>query len=207
MIIFKKFIFTDMIIKVLPTLLLLLLFGAVVSAQGFRGTAVIGSNIAQIDEDDWAGFDKFGVTAGGRLTYITDKNIDFSLEMLYSQRGAAERRFAKGDEKNINLSYFEVPLIVSLKDWSMDNGSYYKVRAEAGLSFSYLFDIKNTRFAEENFKKQDFSWLLGVGYQFSKRIGLGLRYTSSFLKIYNDPDLEKDILKSYFITARMEFYF
>ena len=196
-----------MIKKVLPSFFLFLLFGVAISAQGFRGTALIGTNIAQIDGDDWAGFDKFGITAGGRLTYITDNNIDFSLEMLYSQRGAAEKRFAKGDDKNINLNYFEVPLIVSLKDWSIDNGSYFKVRAEAGLSFSYLFDIKNTRFAEENFRKQDLSWLLGVGYQFSKRIGLGLRYTSSFLKIYNDPDTETDILKSYFITARMEFYF
>lgn len=194
-------------ITAIAVICILLTFYKEASTQGFSGTLVTGVNIAQIDGDDWAGFDKFGLTAGGRLTYITGKNFDFSLEMLYSQRGAASKRFAKGEENNIRLNYFEVPFIFSLKDWSMDNGKYFKVRAEAGLSYAYLFDIVNTRFNEDNFKKHDLSWLLGVGYQFSRRIGLGLRYTSSFRKIYQDPVSETDIFKSYFVTARTEFYF
>ena len=185
------------------------LFGLpnLISGQGFDGTAVIGFNAAQIDGDDWAGFDKLGLHVGGRLSYKMKENLDLSLEMLYSQRGASNKRFAKEEENNIDLNYFEVPLILSLKDWYIGTENYHKVRAEAGLSFGYLFEVKTTRFEEENFKKNDLSWILGVGYQFSKRIGISFRYTSSFFKIYNDNPEEADKLKSYFLTARTEFYF
>ncbi|MBK9254741.1 MAG: PorT family protein [Saprospiraceae bacterium] len=175
--------------------------------QGFKGTAIIGMNASQVDGDDWAGYDKFGLQVGGRLSYRMEGSMDVSLEMLYSQRGAAEKRFAKGDEKNIRLNYFEIPVIFSLKDWYIEKGDYYKARAEAGLSYGYLFEVQTPLFDEQNFKKNDLSWLLGVGYQFGRRIGMSLRYTSSFGKIYRNEIENTNTLLSYFLSARLEFHF
>lgn len=179
----------------------------VVSGQGFKGTLIAGLNASQIDEDDWAGYDKFGLTVGGRLSYTNFSAFDIALEMLYSQRGAAEKFRAKEPEKNIKLNYFEIPVLISLRDWSIDNGRYYRVRAEAGLSYGFLAGAETPRYDTELFRKHDISWILGGGYQFSSRFGVALRFTSSMRRLYPDPVLQADILKSYFFTFRSEFYF
>ena len=174
---------------------------------GFKGTIVAGINASQIDEDDWAGYDKFGLSVGGRLSYTNSGIFDLAIEMLYSQRGAAQKRFANEPENNISLNYFEIPVLFSLRDWSMDNGKYYRVRAEAGLSYGFLFGAESTRYDPELFRKHDLSWVLGGAYQFSSRIGLSLRFTSSMRRLFPDPVSERNILKSYFFTLRSEFYF
>ncbi len=175
-------------------------------SQRFKAAAILGTNLSQIDGDNLYGFKKIGLSAGGRLSYANEKTLDVALEMLYSQRGSSVNFFNNTNEEKIKLNYLELPIILSLRDWYIEKDGYYKVRAEGGLSYGYLFGADATGFDVSVLKNHDISWLLGIGLNVSKRLGFALRYTSSFTDMYNDP---ADVVnfKSYFITFRTEINF
>jgi hypothetical protein len=192
-------------ITIIVSLAIILIFSNG-QAQGFKAMAIVGSNLSQIDGDKLYGFKKIGLSAGARLSYTNVKNVDYSLEMMYSQRGSAVNFFNNGPEEKINLNYLEIPVVMSLRDWYQDKDGYYKVRADFGLSYGYLFGAEATGFDVSLLKKNDISWLVGVGINFNKMIGFSIRYSSSLMDMYNDaPDLVS--YKSYFLTFRSEFNF
>lgn len=171
-------------------------------AQGFKASLVTGLNLAQIDGDTLYGFNMQGLTAGIRLMYDTKTNRDISIEMLYSERGAKQFFFDQG--RSINLSYLEVPIIYSFRDWYIEDKKFFRVRGEVGITNSLLFRTRSNFYDEENFKDFDFGWLLGAGFNFTKRIGLGIRYSSSLLNLSKNENTK---LKSYFLTIRGEYNF
>lgn len=179
-----------------------------VNGQGFKATGIVGLNASQIDGDDSYGFHKLGWSAGARLAYATDKSYDLSLEMLYSQRGSLVKPI---DDKipnfKIKLNYFEFPVVFSIRDWYIEESSFYKVRADLGVSYGYLFGIDAPGYDEASFKTHDVSYLIGAGINFTKRFGMSLRYTSSFFKVYKSADVEDSGLLSYFLTLRSEYSF
>jgi hypothetical protein len=187
-------------------LYIIVLCAGSLTGQRFKAAAIAGINMAQIDGDDLYGFDKAGLSAGGKLSYTNDNTVDFAIEMLYSQRGSSEFLFNNHSGKRILLNYFELPVIVSIRDWYIQDKGYYKVRADCGLSYGYLFKTDAVGFNTDNYKKNDISWLLGVGLNFSKILGISLRYTSAFTNL--DVNTVKETkLKSYFITLRTEINF
>ncbi len=177
-------------------------------SQGFKATGIVGVNASQIDGDDSYGFHKIGLSAGARLSYATDKSYDFSLEMLYSERGSLVKPI---DDKipnfKIKLNYFEFPIVFSLRDWYVESDGFYKVRADAGISYGYLFGVDAPGYDETNFKTHDVSYLIGAGLNLTKRFGVSLRYTSSFFNVYKTQDVNEIKLLSYFLTLRTEYSF
>ena len=107
----------------------------------------------------------------------------------------------------IKLNYFEFPVVFSIRDWFIEEKSFYKVRADVGLSYGYLFGIDAPGYDETNFKTHDVSYLIGAGINFTKRFGMSLRYTSSFIKVYKTDNVEDTGLLSYFLTLRSEYSF
>ncbi len=173
--------------------------------QKFKAMAIVGLNASQIDGDNLYGFHKLGIQTGGRLSYQNSKILDVAMEMLYSQRGSAVRIFGNKEGDKISLQYIELPLLVSVRDWLIEEGGYYKVRAEAGLSYGYLFGVQSPGYNEVYFRQHDLSWLIAAGIQFTKRVGCSLRYTSSFGNMYRDPAAGAGSLQGYFLTLRGEF--
>ncbi len=176
-------------------------------AQRFKAAAVAGLNASQIDGDKLYGFNKLGLSAGGRLSYANEGRMDVAIEMLYSQRGSAVRMLANDPGDIIRLDYLELPVLFSVRDWYVEKDGYYKVHAETGLSFGYLFGVETPGYKEEYFEKHDVSWMIACGIRFNKRIGASLRYTTSLMHIYDDPAAAERILKSYFLTIRTELHF
>lgn len=184
-----------------------ILFGNInANAQRFKAAAVLGANASQIDGDSLYGFQKIGLTVGGRLSYTNEKVWDVAIEMLYSQRGSVDGLFKKESDKQIKLNYFEIPVLFSLRDWYIESDKYYKVRAEGGLSYGYLFQTDAIGYNLEDLKTHDLSWVIGAGINFSKMFGMSLRYTSSMLDL-NHKLPEGNKFKSYFITLRSEINF
>lgn len=175
-------------------------------AQRFSGSAVFGLNLAQIDGDDLAGFSKLGLTGGFKLAYPLKENIDINMEMLYSQRGStAGFGFGSSGVNFIDLKYVELPLYVNIKDWFIEDEKYHKVKAHAGLSYAYLFDVNSSNGILnndiDNYKRHSISYMLGVDYAFNSKIALTVRYTRAINTIYTVRAI------SYFLTFRTEYSF
>lgn len=176
-------------------------------SQRFKASAVFGLNVSQIDGDNLYGFSKLGLTGGVKLAYPLRDNIDVNLEMLYSQRGSTSG-FGFGSEPDIytDMQYIELPLYISIKDWYFEEEGYHKVRAHAGLSFGNLFGVDSSSGVISNdidtYNRTDISYLLGVGYNFTKQLGLTIRFTRSFNSLYKANNAI-----GYFVTTRAEFKF
>ena len=110
------------------------------NTQRFKGALLGGINISQIDGDGEAGYHKWGLTGGGKMSYEVYSKMDISIEMLYSQRGS--RSVRKIDPWIINLDYLEVPLIYSIKDWYQEKENYYKARLDLGLVQRMLGEVR-----------------------------------------------------------------
>jgi hypothetical protein len=109
---------------------------ALLSAQTFRAAVLGGINMAQIDGDNIAGFDKVGWNAGVKAYAFVKPEWSLSFELLYSQKGAKTSRVDRsfGRTSNFTLEYAEVPILVHYHD---KNGMIFG----AGVSYSQLFQF------------------------------------------------------------------
>ena len=180
-------------------------------AQRFKGSAVFGLNLAQIDGDNLAGFNKLGLTGGVKLGYpLKDSrfqsNVDINIEMLYSQRGS-NAGFGFGNQASsfTDLKYLEIPVYANLMDWFIADEGYHKVGVHAGLNFSYLFDVDSSNGVVskdiDTYERKNIGYLIGVDYKFTKNIGTSVRYNRAFNSINDNNAI------SYWITIRTEYSF
>lgn len=179
--------------------------------QRFKAGLIFGLNASQLEGDDSAGYNKLGLHGGLRgVTMLKDK-MDLIIEMLYSQRGSFAK-FVQGDMK-VNLQYVEIPVMVSYKDWYLEDEEYFKVQAVGGLTYSRLLKasaIGSQHDGEvENFNNNDFGITLGADFFIRKHLAIGGRWNRSFNLLYDhdkhDPNL--DSLFGYFLSFRAMFVF
>lgn len=175
----------------------------------FYGGLKLGMNLSQIDGDSVLGFDKLAYNGGFFTGFHLGKTSEIQLEFLYSLRGS---KYTKRDLRPIkyNLEYIEVPLIFGFKDWLIedDQHRYYRIHFQGGLSFGRLFRSSSYNKWDEQFEKNDLSWLLGFNYYFNYNLALNCRYTSSFTPLYrytiNDQEIK---MISYFISLGLNYRF
>lgn len=177
----------------------------------FDASVIFGINSSQIEGDNLAGYDKLGLNGGVRVGYEVYPGVDAAIELLYSQRGAQNKRRDNSIEKiKIDLRYLEIPLLASIKDWYVEEDDYHKVRIDAGFSYGNLFGTSLTPSAlhvgPESLTKHDISYILGANYMFNSRMGVSVRYTRSINRLYKDPDSERARLEGYFLTFRGEYH-
>ncbi len=177
-----------------------------ISAQKFGGSLILGFNASQIDGDRLAGYDKLGLNAGIGINYDLNDPWQINIDFLFSQRGSQSGLIPDKYEplRKITLNYLELPVYVSYQDWFIEEGDYYKIQGFAGLSFGRLFNVKNglndSDFDEENFIKNDLSYLLGAKFYFNKHVGISGRYTRSLFRMYRHPDDGSKSLLGYFLN-------
>ncbi len=180
-------------------------------SEGFHAALVGGFNASQIDGDDFAGFNKFGLSAGAKVGYFIKPSISLSTELLFNQSGSRSSLNIGSPTEliKIHLNYVELPVLISLHDWLIED-TYHKVRAEAGLSLGYLFDVTtaNSFFMDESndFVKQSVNFVGGIGYHFTEHIAVSARYTRSFNTLYENPRTLIRGLVGYFFTFRFEYH-
>ena len=173
--------------------------------QTFKAGFVIGANASQVNGDFLAGYDKLGLHLGLKVISPLSEKLDWSLELLWSQRGSRSELFIQ-DPRKIHLDYVEIPWIISYKDWLKND--IYKIRFEGGLSIGRLVNNKVSIAGFENqvdqFKKTDLSFVVGSTLYSNEHLGFSIRYTHSInLLLNNKDDPEFSKLRGYFLTFRL----
>lgn len=175
---------------------------------GFRGAIFTGMTTGQVDGDTLVGFNKLGLNVGVKVSFDLKEKLEGTVELGYSQRGSRNKFFGGGDEaKYVKLNYFELPVYVSIRDWYVEDESYYRILGQLGLSYAALINgsVQNLDHDPAAFRRSDISWMAGASYRFTKLIGFTARYTRSFSPFLKDSNLFTGGLLSYFWTFRLEF--
>ncbi|HMO39031.1 MAG TPA: porin family protein [Saprospiraceae bacterium] len=186
-------------------IMLLLALAVSASGQRFEGGVVAGFNLAQIDGDRLAGFNKIGINAGGRVGAILSDRWQLSMEFLYSQQGASRSR---ADDPasiydKISLNYVEVPVMMNFKEW--------KFHVSGGVSYARLIDFRVIDFTgvdisdQQNYNENVFSLHLGATYYFTEKVGLEIRWFRSLNNMQADAAAGTFIGRS--ISTRLVYLF
>lgn len=157
----------------------------------FKALFVGGMNISQIEGSGEATYRKFGALVGGGTVIKFSKLFSISAELLYSQKGARPQ-FAtdilsgQKNKFNITADYVDLPVTFSIHDKQV-------LMFGAGLQLCVLAHYQQTDTAGRNITanptegqqphKIDLQGQICGTFFIHKRIGIGLRFSYSLLKI------------------------
>lgn len=122
--------------------IILLVFSNMVHPQMFKGEVIAGLNKSQVDGDEVFGFKKYGFTGGVGVVAPIYKNLSFSLETLYSQKGSRQKKqysdSLEDGSYSLKLNYAEVPFMIQYTDHDL-------VSAGFGVSWNRLVYVDESR--------------------------------------------------------------
>ncbi len=172
----------------------------------FNAGAVVGFNLAQIDGDDHSGYRKFGLQGGLRGVAVLNKELQFSVEMLYSRRGSRSKK-SKGEKYKLelDLTYVELPFLFNVltkEKGEKKRDRYHSLHLYLGASYGRLFsanvdeniprkdpdeDIIFSNY-KEDYNKNDVSFVIGANYFFNKNMGINFRHSFSLIPLYKSSN-------------------
>jgi hypothetical protein len=161
-------------------------------------------NASQVDGDNYAGYNKFGLMGGAFVYTSLSKKFDIQFEIKYMGKGANKTTTELDFHKyTSHLNYIEIPVLVRLN-------TKIKLGWETGLGFGYLFsfnekteDGKLTSQDATKFKPFELSYIIGATYQFAPKFLINLRYSYSVLSIAKTVvDNSVSTLPAYYKTGR-----
>ncbi len=157
----------------------------------FKALFVGGMNFSQIEGCGEATYRKFGALIGGGTVIKFSKLFSVSAELLYSQKGAqpqfaTDQLSGQKNKFNITSDYIDLPITFSIHDKQV-------LMFGAGLQLSVLARYQQTDTAGVNVSshppegqqlhKVDLQGQVCGTFFIKKRIGIGLRFSYSLLKI------------------------
>lgn len=162
----------------------LLLFSSIlfITASGqstFKAGVIGGLVTSQVHGDNYSGFDKAGITAGGFVKRVISESWDAKFEIIYVEKGSRHNaRPHKGDYISylLRLKYIEVPLVVRYKfrKWVPELGASPGFLVSAQERDNYgLFSYS------QPFNRVEANLITGLAYQFKDNIEFNIRYTNS----------------------------
>ncbi len=177
----------------------------------FGATIVAGFNASQIDGDDSAGFNKVGINAGLKSDIFLTRKTEINVGILFSQRGS--RPDTKNetflDEFIFGLSYIQVPVLFTFKDWYQSEEEYYRVRAFAGLSFGRLVSTRLDQTAfdstPELLQKNSLGFHFGAGYSFTPKMRVVAEFMRDIIPLYNVRTIPNPIINTGLIIRTVSF--
>lgn len=178
-------------------------------AQRFGGGLKLAGTLSQIDGDNAYGFNKPGFEVGVYGKAALSKSIDLELNFSYNQRGSRSTIDDRA-QVNFNLKYLDIPVYIVLKDWLNVQGQkeYYRMHFFGGLSFGYLMSSSSLFGEDEDFRKTDISWALGVSYFYTRNWGVTAKYTRSITPLYKYYQGNSEVeMISYFISLGLNYKF
>ncbi len=157
----------------------------------FYGGLVLGGNFTQIDGDNFAGYHRAGLNAGGVVYVKMDENIALGMEVLFSQKGSRSKEpqlLAAGSyitKYGVDLNYAEVPITINYFDKRFTHfggGFSYSRLATAN---EYVTTNPPQAYKPEDypFKKSDLNLLLQSNIHVHRGLFFNVRFQYSLLSI------------------------
>ncbi len=169
-------------------------------AQIVKGEVFLGMNLSQIDGDKAHGYNRLGLHGGfGGLVPIYQKNdfsIDFSMEVVFNQKGSHQGRSYNDTLNNGNvitgeydnyMNYLEVPVIFYFTDrglYSLGIGaSYGRLVGLKEYEHGKLTDVNINYTGQDKYNLNDFCVIADAKIRLYERLKLGIRFQYSMAKI------------------------
>lgn len=166
-------------------IVIVLLIGFVARSQEskFSLKPCLGLTASQVHGDNYAGYNKLGFTGGLYVNAMLGKTVSTELGLIFAQKGS---RHNQNPEKNdfkyyyLNLNYLEVPVILRYSP----NRFFFTL----GVSYAYLMSYYEASESGNQtgifpFKKDEFSFNVGIGMNLTKKISFEVRSNNSFITI------------------------
>lgn len=143
-----------------------------------------GANFSNFSGSDASGAKmQVGFYGGGFARLSITDNIKIQPELLFSGQGSKYEENIEGQllKYNTHLNYISVPVMVQ---YHAGSGFY----GETGPQISLLMSAKakgsgETLDIKDSYKKSEFAWGFGLGYQLSNGIGINARYILGLSKL------------------------
>lgn len=174
--------------------------------QRFHLGLIAGVNAAQMDGDDFRGYDKFGVMGGIQGIALLNKRMELNVELLFSQKGAkiGYRGVYDDLERQLQLNYASVPVLLCFEPlFSEDeNPTFSKIGLEIGVAFSRLlaFSLEENvdlallplTDAAPDFQRNDIDAILGLSFPLWRNFNLGIRSAFAVTKFYENSNYDEE---------------
>ncbi len=163
--------------KVLLSAVAIFAFGFA-NAQETKFGVKAGINFSNFGGDIENTDGKIGALVGGFAEIKLSDKFAVQPELMFSMMGA------KSDDVTLNLNYIAIPVMA--KFFATEQFSI-----EAGPQVGFLMSAKakadgETEDIKDSFNSTDFGMNLGLGYDFTENIGVGLRYNLGLSNILKD---------------------
>ncbi|AMM50534.1 hypothetical protein TH61_04190 [Rufibacter sp. DG15C] len=149
--------------------------------EGIKLGLKAGVNYSNLSGDGTDELDsQFGFHVGGFLDYGISEMVSIRPELLFSSKGFA----VSGDDDddfNQSLRYIDLPIMVRVNA----GGLYF----EGGPTLGYLVSVSEGE--TDDYKKFEFGYAAGLGYQMASGLGIGLRYQGGLTSIIDNDDADK----------------
>jgi len=152
-------------------------------AQPFQGGAAAGLVGSQVAGDTYSGFDKPGAYVGMWVRLGLSAHTSLQTEISYFQKGSRHNPDEKRQDFTfylMRLGYIEMPF---LYQFTLKN----KIKFEVGPSFSFiLHSYEELDYQEVSYGRYCLfnpSFMAGIGYPVTDKIGVHFRMNSSLLSI------------------------
>ena len=170
----------------------------------FKALFVGGLNLSQIDGDAEVGYRKVGAHVGVGTVVKFSKRFSVSMELIYSMQGAKPHYATYSDgtknKYDISMDYINVPVSINVHDKKV-------IMFGVGLQLGVLARYSQTDSAGNNItahpepkgeqpRRFDLSGQVCATFFIKRRIGIGLRFSYSFLK-FRDAVYGSKVLGEY----------
>ncbi len=159
----------------------------------FKIGVVTGINWSEITGHSIDNNRKFGLNLG-LISELKFSRIGVEVDLLFSQKGAGfeSSKISKTnnsiDNSNLNLSYFDIPLVAKYYSKNISGLSY-----QGGVNYSILSQacLNGEKIKSDNFNKNDLAAIIGIGFG-SPRIYCFVRHYFGLKEIYSSGDKGKN---------------
>lgn len=152
-------------------------------AQKFEGGIVLGLVGSQVAGDQYSGYNKAGLNAGGWINLPLGEKSKLQMELTYIQKGSRENpdyEKNKMDSYLMRLGYVQLPLLYLYQYNDL-------IGFETGLGMNFLIH-SNERFngyetVESPFKRTNLCFMAGLSVRVTDLIRISLRTDNSLFSI------------------------